>query len=176
MANTDLAKSFRVLANRDWLVRPYQGDSGYAGQNGDPVSLDSAGRATDTIGTPILGIQDGLPLDASIPGDIVNTTASETATTGDKVNVFFELGLLFTGQLSTGLLTDPYTTRSKAAAYDLAGSAGAYYVDAAASSNDHVKVVAPWYELKSGADSAVGAYQKCIFAWVPATHFLGTIA
>lgn len=171
MANTDQPRSFEILNFDEAMVRQFPVDASYAGKDGDVVYLDSAGRATDTASAITLGIQQGGINDVSSPGDIVDTGAED-----DKISVYICPNVIFKGQISTGALADTYTTRSAAACFDIAGSAGQQYVDAAASTNNTVKVVATSYEYKDGKESEVGAYQKKIFKFNPASHYLGTIA
>lgn len=170
MANTDDKRSFRLKSYNDALVITRKVDASYAGEPGDVVFLDSAGRATDTASGVILGLQMSAIQDVSSPGDTVDTGAED-----DLIEVCADPMCTFEGQITTGALTDAYTTRSSAACFDVAGSAGQQYIDAAASTNDHVKVVGESNEY-DGEPSEVGAYQKKLFKFNLAAHYLGTIA
>jgi hypothetical protein len=178
MANNNLPNSFRCYDPERWKPIELVAAASYAGQNGDDCAFDSAGRISATIAEgQIAGIQDGLPRDVSKGGmDIVDTPNSETCSAGDKVMVYADVDLQFTGQIASGALADPYTTRSCAACFDTAGSAGAKYVDQSANTTDAVKVIKPFIEPDEGDESAVGAYQKKVFKWSPLAHFAGPVA
>ena len=173
MANTDLAQSFRIItpgAEKHAVKWPCA--ASYAGKPGDAVFIDSNGRATATAGIT-LGIQVSTPY--SVATLAVETTASATAG-ASEILLVVDPNVEFVGQISTFAVTDPYTTRSSAACYDVAGSAGAYYINAAASTNDTFKIVRVAEEVATGKQSEVGAYAKVVARFNPVVHFLGSIA
>lgn len=173
MANTNLPKSFEIQDKgkqetpMDWVCA-----ASYAGKHGDVVYLDSNGRTTATEGV-VLGIQDGGI--TSVATGLVETTASATAG-ASKIKVFTNPGIIFKGQISSWALTEPYTTRSEAACYDIAGSAGAQYVNKSATGNDTIKVIQISTEYDTGKESEVGSYAKCLFQFNQYAHYRGVIA
>ena len=173
MGNLNQPVSFAILNPSKYKPVKRYVDASYTGKKGDAVSLDSSGFATDTLSQIMCGIQVSGIIDG-VTGE-VNSTGSSTAGE-DYILVVDDPNVEFVGQMTTGALTDPYTTRSSAAAFDIAGSAGVQYVDAGASTNDQVKVVKNFIEPDTGADSAVGAYQKKVFMFNPLKHFRGCIA
>lgn len=131
---------------------------------GDPVTLDSAGRVTVAVAnssTNLLGIA---------------ATAVTSATVGDAIKVYDDPNTIFEAMASTGALTDPYTTRSSAAAFDLAGTTGAFYVNTAASSQDLFKCVGIGYDPGTGEISAVGSNQMKLWKINGLMHIYGTTA
>ena len=169
MTNTNSPRSFQILNDRKYYTRKVKVAASYAGKSGDPVFLEASGRATATVGD-IYGLQDGGIEDVSVPGDVVLT-----ADVDDLIIMYYEPNVKFSGQISVGALADTFTTRSSAAAFDLGGSAGARFVDAASSSDDLFKVISDYHE-DNGEPSEVGAFQKKVFTWNLDKHFLGTIA
>ena len=176
MANTDNAKGLKPFQSteKDLERQTFHVDAGFDGIPGDTVYLTAtAGRVSKTNGV-IAGLLLTKPKTAL--GAIVDTENSETASADDTVQVATNPYLRMVGQISTGTLTDAYTTRSAAAAFDLSGSAGAEEINAAASTNDTIKVHEPAHEEDTGEASAYGLYQKVICGYNPLEHFKGSIA
>jgi len=173
MPNTDLKKSFEPIDPGLYRPQEYLCDASFAAKAGDVVYLDSAGRVTDTASGVALGIQ--VSAIYSVATLQVETTGSSTAEES-AVLVISDPNVRFRGQISTFTQTDPYTTRSSAGCYDVAGSAGAQYVDAAASTNDTIKVIERSHEYEKGGKSEVGAFAKCEFAFNQLKHAYGVIA
>jgi len=168
MANTDSKKSFQVRSDRKWYTKKIEVVANYTGQNGDVVYQDANSRGTQTQGK-IIGIQKGGIEDVSIPGQTVTTAAL-----GDKIIVYYEPDLQFTGQISTGAITDEATTSVKTAAFDIDSSTpGQHFVDAASSTDDEIRVVEDWFE-DDGEPSEAGANQKKVFMFQSDAHYLGT--
>lgn len=172
MANTNIPKSFNVESfDKRLVVRAACANTLAAkgGQNGgqDIVIINSSGKAAPYGSGILYGLAWGSILDKN------TLDVKATAADGDFLNVITDPNAVFSGQLSSYALTDPYTTAPTAATYDVAGSAGAQYVDAAASSNDHIKVVTVDTELKEGSYSATGNYAKAKFRFNPVKHFQG---
>ena len=172
MANTDIKRSFTPIDgsyHKSYILEKKASES-LASKPGDVVYLDSAGRIDDAASAIIGGLQmDGIR-------DQVTGAINAIAAVDDLVNVLVDPATLFIGQITTGALADPYTTRSSAACFDVAGNAGVQYVDAGAHSNDTIKVVNPHFEYAAGEASAIGAYQKAIFKFNQLKHHLGVIA
>ena len=172
MANTNNPKGFNVIDAHLYQPDKIKLDASYAGKEGDFVFRESAGYGSDTASGVILGIQ--VSAIENVVTKVVETTGGTAGTS--QIDVITDPNVRFTGQISTFALTDPYTTRSGADCYDVAGSAGAEYIDAAASINDMVKVVKLSHEYDTGTLSEVGAYAKCVFAFNQLKHELGVIA
>lgn len=171
MSNTDRANGF-IVQNKDKIFSPFDKncEASYAGTISDECYLNSAGRITATAGV-IAGIVASKPKDVSAGGWVPVATAD----VDDKIEVYTDLNVVFTGQIASGALADPYTTRASSACYDGAGSSGARYVDNAASSNDVFKSLHPFIEPDTGNESAVGAYQKQYFCFNSDKHFMGDV-
>ena len=133
MANTDLAVGFEIFNRESVRIEKWPASASLASKDGDILFLDSAGRADDVAGV-ILGVQVGAIVDN--PTGELNTTAAAD----DWVYVCTDSQVIMKVQISTGALTDPYTTNSSAACFDLAGSAGVQYINAGASSQDFFKL------------------------------------
>ena len=177
MANKNLPKSFNAMDEQRFMKNDFPVAASYAGEHGDVGCCDSAGRVeTSATSQIVLGLQSGLPKDVSKGGNAdVDTPGGETCSAGDLIAVYFEPGLIFTGQITTGALTDKYTTQSGAACFDLAGDNGVQYIDAGATSYNIFKIIGPWKE-SNGSESAVGAYQKVIACFNSLVHALGSTA
>lgn len=156
MANTDTKIGLHPKSSGEKVVKDNLIATGETTKDGDILYRKPAGTLSGTYDSayPIAGVQCGSIYDP-VTGDI-----NATATSGDKVDVFADPGTVFIAQISTYTATDPYTTRSSAACYDVAGSAGAQYVNASSSSQDDIKVLGLSCEYNKGAVSAVGAYAK----------------
>jgi hypothetical protein len=131
---------------------------------GDPVTLDTAGRVTvavDSSSAFLLGVA---------------ATSVTSATVGDPIFVWDDPDMIFEAMVTTGALTNCYTTRSLAACFDLTGTTGAFYVDAATSSQYLFKCIGECSkDPVTGRDSAVGTKQMKFWKITPATHVYGTI-
>lgn len=130
----------------------------------DPVILNAAGRVEVAV---------------SAQSDVLlgfAAHASSSADEGTDIWVYDDPNVVVEAMVSTGALTDPYTTRSTAAAFDLVGTTGAFYVNAAASAQDLFKCVGVSKDPVTGIDSAVGANQMKYWKVAPTAHVYGTIA
>jgi len=170
MANKNLPNSFKVINPELCTPEKFLVDADYAGVSGDMVWLESEGYASDTNANPMIGIQ---------AGEIQNVTTTKvtagagSSTKGESfIMVYNKSDIEFVGQISTGALTDPYTTATSAACFDVAGSAGVQYVDAGSHSNDAIRVVRDYIEPDTGLASAAGAYQKKVFRMNSDKHYL----
>lgn len=170
MANLNNPSSFSVTEPNLWKTKTIRVAASYAGKKGDVVYIDSAARATATPGL-IYGIQCSGIRDVSNAGLPIDIGAVD-----DLIDIFYQPDVEFTGQNILGALTDPYTTRSGAACFDVAGLAGVQYVNSAASVNDTIKVVGAATEDKDGAPSDPGAFQKQILRFNPLVHVYGSAA
>jgi hypothetical protein len=169
MANTSRLLGFRPANIKNASMNRYLIAADETTQEGDVLNMASTGTLTGTAGVSV-GIQNGAINDET---DGLNNA---TAVDGDIVKVWDNPYEVFIGQITTFTQTDAYTTRSSAACYDTAGSAGAQYIDAGASSNDTWKILRRAYEEKDGSRSVVGAYAKVYAQFNPLKHFRGPIA
>lgn len=129
-------------------------------QEGDVLYMSSAGTVGGVNTDLVIGIQAGNYFaKAGNQGKLVARDPGDAAVAGDKVLVWDDPHMVFIGQISTFTITDPYTTRATAACYDTAGSAGAQYINAAASTLDHWKIKGLSNET-TGFRSVAGAYAK----------------
>lgn len=165
MANTSIPNSFITLSANPILVIRMWAASGLASKIKDAVCLDSAGRAAAYGSDPIAGLQ----LSAIYDQDDLSVKA--TAAVDDFVDVNCDPATIFRGQISTFAKTNPYTTRVSAGCFDVAGSAGAQYVDAAATTNDSIRVLGLLKEEKTGTYSEIGAYAKVLLRFNTNKHF-----
>jgi hypothetical protein len=168
MANTDRANGLTPVPDywgapepiaHEWIVT-----SGQTIAKGDIVYTASTGYvtiATATTASCILGV-------AATP-----VTAS---TTGQTILVYDNPKQVFEAQVSTGAATDPYTTNSAAACWDIVATTGAMYVNTAASSYNIIKTVGFAYDPATGKLSAAGSYQRQYVMFNPAIHVFGTTA
>lgn len=164
MANIDRKKGFKpqnigtARTKRDLMA------TGETTQPGDVLYRNSDGLLTATASTnKIAGIQ------ASFIKDSTDGTNNATSLAGDFVSIWDDPDEIFVGQISTYAQTDPYTTRVSAGCFDVAGSAGAQYINAAASTLDTFKVLGLDYE-ENGVRSAVGANAKVECTINPGKH------
>jgi hypothetical protein len=171
MANSTLPTGFELFSPLDAFCLDYLVADGISITKGDVVYIDSNGYATSTdgvtLGVAMDNIRDGIT-------GAVNATAASASY--DYVNVCVDSQAIFKGQISTGLLTDPYTTISSDLCYDEAGSSGAQYIDAAASSTLTWKIVNLSSEYGKGDKSAYSAYQKVYCKFNPVVHAFGCAA
>jgi hypothetical protein len=167
MANTDRANGFRVTQNymgdnpaiaHSWPVAASQTIA-----KGDVVALDSAGRVIIATASTTANLG-------------ASAQVSASAAVDSEILVYDNPNQVFEAQISTGALTDPYTTRSSAACFDLIATTGGMYVNSAASSVDVFKVVGVGTEPGTGNKSAYGAYQKVLVKFNPSLHVFGTSA
>ena len=165
MANKDKAVGFRpafgevYYAPHKWTLTASQTIA-----IGDVVYLSSAGRVT--IAT------------ATTAGVFLGVAASSctSSTVDDPIWVWDNPMQVFEGQSVSGALTDPYTTCSANACFDLVATTGAMYINSAASSYNVFKIVGIGREPATGEVSAVGAYMKQLCRFNPALHVFGTTA
>ncbi len=171
MANANLPTGFELYWPKDAFCLDYLVADGLTIKKGDVVYIDSNGYASSTDGVTF-----GVAMDNMHVGTTGATTTTAAAATYDYVNVCIDVQAIFKGQISTGLLTDPYTTLSSDLAYDEAGTSGAQYIDAAASSTLTWKIVRYSSEYLKGNESPVGTYQKVFCKFNPVVHAFGCIA
>jgi len=106
----------------------------------------------------------------------VAATPCTVSSAGDSIWVYDDPDQKFVAQISTGAVTDTYTTMTLSTAFDTVATTGAMYINAAASSNDQIQVLRPASEPDSGQLSAAGSYQKVECRINRAKHCLGGIA
>lgn len=136
---------------------------------GDVVTLDSAGRVIIAVAnstTYLLGV-------AQTPSK--DKDGNYLAVDSD-IWVYDNPRQVFEAACTTGALADVYTTRSAAACFDLTGTTGAMYVNAAASSQDLFKCVGASKDPITGVDSVAGSNAMKLWTINPAAHVYGTIA
>jgi len=170
MANVDRADGFTPINLVSTLPpNKYTMAADETTKKGDIVFIDSDGLITGTAGI-IAGIQASAfwtPADGSV---------NATSVAGDEVMIYDDPFLVFRAQISTFTATDPYTTRSSAACYDVAGSAGAQYINAAASTQDLFKIMSLTTEPNTPAMSVAGANAKVLARFNILKHMFGCIA
>lgn len=168
MANTSRPMGLKPRNIKDAETNQYVVTAAQVIVAGDVVSLDSAG-------TVIIG--DSLPIGvaASNMVDSVDGSIKATAEAGDTISIWDDPNEVFVGQISTFAATDPYTTSSSAACYDIAGATGVQYIDAAATSNDTFKIKRLSWE-ENGKKSIAGAYAKVECRFNNLKHVYGVIA
>ena len=160
MANTTLPKGFKPA---DDNIQPRAYDRRVAASEtfvpGDIAYINSSGYLTATASTnPIAGVIAGSIIDG-VSGLPVATSSSTAGR--DRVKVW-DPRLLFIGQVTVGAVTDEYTHYTATSMYDVAGSSGAQYIDAGATSLDQVQILGNANE-PDGSISQLGAYQKVVF-------------
>lgn len=151
------AKAEDYKAPTKWVVA-----GGEAIAVGDVVALNSAGRITLATATT-----------AAVCGVAASPVAA-TAAAGDAILVWDNPMTVFEAMVSTGALADPYTTATPANCFDLIGTTGAQYVNAASSTYDIFKCVGVSKDPVTGADSEVGANQMKLWVINKGKHQLGT--
>ena len=169
MTNTNRALGFRPKNIKNAVATRYIVTAAQVIEVGDVVSIDSAGTVVIGAGGPILGVA------ASNMIDTDTGLVKATAEASDTISVWDDPNEVFVGQISTFAATDPYTTRSSAACYDVAGSTGAQYINAAASTQDAFRVKKLAWE-EDGKASIAGAYAKVEFRINNLKHVYGVIA
>jgi len=160
MANT-VKYGFRPIEDEDYHApRKWPAAASQTIAVGDVVYIDSNGRiALATSTTPaVCGV-------AASP--VTNSSA------GDDIFVWDHPNQKFEAMVSTGALADPYTHTTLGNCYDLTGSSGAQYVNAASSTYDIFKCVGVSKDPVTGLDSEVGANQMKIWVINPNKHQLG---
>jgi hypothetical protein len=169
MANVSCRKGFTTYGKYDeskvihWTLA-----SGIVLKKGDIAYIESAGHASSSAGT-ILGVCVGDMVDPD--GNIV---AAGEAALDTRIAILIDPFQLYIGEITTFALTDPYTTLTRTAAFDVAGSTGVQYIDAGASSNDQIQVICLASEYDTGSRSAIGANAKVIFQFNPDKCLLST--
>jgi len=98
-----------------------------------------------------------------------------TSESGDYCSVWDDPNEIFVAQISTFTQTDPYTTSTGSTCYDVGGSSGVQYVDAAASTYDIFKICRLASE-QDGKQSIVGAYAKVECRPNLLAHVFGVVA
>lgn len=143
--------------------------AGQVTNHGDVLYVDSNGTLALGGTTPVAGVQNGQIVDGTT---YKNKTTAEA---GDWVWVWNDPNTVFVGEITTFAQTDVYTTRSGAAAYDVAGTTGVQYIDAAASTLNNCKILGLAAE-ETGKFSVAGANAKVEFVFNPLIHLRGPIA
>jgi len=128
------------------------GDVGYLGSDGYPTTRNSA--------YPIIGAQVGGIFKKE------DLTVLVTATDGDFA-IFTDPREDHVGEIADGNRTDPFTTWTTSAAFDVAGAAGAKYINQATSVYNEIQVLGPSHE-SNGVMSAYDTNQKVVFRFTPA--------
>lgn len=172
MANTSIRTGFSVINAEKYTPAKYLLTNGATMSAGDVVYMADAGTVDETVNAgKLLGILASNMVNG-LTGEIVTTAVS---TRGDFVMVYDDPNLEFTGEITTYAATAPITTLTSTSCYDVAGNTGLQYVNAAASTNDEVRVKRLWNE-PTGDLSAVGANAKCVFMFNSAKHLFGHVA
>jgi hypothetical protein len=160
MTNTSNRKGFKQVDSKNTRDAVMKLAASYTGQDGDEIYMGSDGNPTNTRNSayPIIGVQKGSILDKD------DLSVKSTSEAGDFVHLA-DPTQVFVGEIATGALTDPYTTYTAAAAFDVAGSAGAKYINQAASTYDQIQVLGPASEdiPDDGTFSEVGENMKVKF-------------
>lgn len=158
MANTSRRKGFKVLNQDNNKLRSMVLKASFTNLDGDVAYLGSDGYPTTRNSAyPIIGCQVGSVMDKD------DLTVKTTSGDGDFV-VVTDPREDHVGEIATGARTDPFTTFTASAAFDVDGAAGAKYIDNTASTYDEVQVLGPAREEDgNGALSAYGTNQKVIF-------------
>ena len=170
MANTNQPKGFRPLNVREAACNQYNMNSAETTKEGDLVYMNPAGAITGTYDAayPMVGIQ-AAPFTTN---GIVPSTYS--AVSGSVVSIWDDPNTEFIGQISSYAATNPVTTWTTSACFDVAGSAGAQYINASASSQDNFRILRLAAEYDTGKISAVGAYAKVVCKINPKGHLAST--
>lgn len=171
MANQDIPKGYQLYKGIDEPLK-FLAANGDTIKAGDLVFLDSSGYANDTASVVPLGVAVSNIIDGYTGA--INATAATASY--DYVMVLTNPFNLYIGQIASGALTNPYTTRSSAACFDNAGSSGAHYINQAAHTQDTWKVIGAAFEFDKGTPSAAGAYQKVFCQINPHRHWRGDVA
>lgn len=167
MSNKDLPNGFTPVFDENYYAPHRWGAT--ASQTiaiGDVVYITSAGRVSIAVENSTASCFLG-----------VAASAVTSATADDPIYVWDNPFQTFEGQCSgSGALTDPYTTNSADAAFDLDGTTGIMEIDENASSQNVFKVVGVGKDPVTGLDSAVGANQRLRVRFNLAIHAFGTTA
>jgi hypothetical protein len=169
MANANRPNGFRPKNIKDADCNRYVITAGQVLADGDMVSLDSAGTLVIGAGSPIAGVVCGNMIEYDT-GDVI-----ATATAGDWCMVWDNPNEVFIAQTSSFAATDPYTTASSASCFDIVSTTGAQYINAAASTQDAIKVLRLASE-ENGKKSVAGAYAKVECQINGLKHFRGYTA
>ena len=169
MANKNVLLGFKPKNIKNATANIYNLTATETLKQNDVCYLASTGLITATVG-PIVGVAQGPQRDGTT--GLVKTTSEA----GDKISIWDDPWEIFIGLISTYAATDPYTTRTSADSYDNAGSAGAQYINAAASTNDIWKILKISNEYDTGKESAVGAYAKVECQLNPDKHFRSLVS
>jgi len=172
MANTSIRKGFSVLNVEKYEPKKYLLTNGATVSAGDVMYMANAGTVDETVNAGKLVGLCASNMVNGLTGEIVTTAV---ATRGDFVMIYDDPNVEFTGELTTYAATDPITTLASAACYDVAGNTGEQYVNAAASTNDEIRVKRLSIE-PNGELSAVGVNAKCVFMFNSAKHLFGHVA
>ena len=158
MANLTFANGFSPVSPSPRAVRVVLAAT-QTFVKGDALYLNSAGNAATTeASATCIGIAAAGPMDGTT--NLPKTTSAGTAV---DYAIVYPADLEFEGQISTGSLTDPFTSITSGSCFDIAGSSGAQYIDAGASTYDMVRITGNSFEPNSGQRSQYGAYQKVTF-------------
>ena len=166
MANADRPVGFTVAEGQPYFApKPYVTAASETIAIGDMVSLDSAGRVTIATSSTAIGLYLG-----------VAASSVTSSSAGDEILVYDNPATIFQGQCSgDGALTDPYTTRSLAACFDIEGTTGIMEINEDSTTYDVCKIIGIGTE-PNGEESAVGTNQKKLFKIALGTHVYGVLA
>ena len=156
MANTSRPMGFKPQNVDGARCRHYVVTAGQVLSDGDMVSFDSSGTLVIGAGSPIAGVVSGQMIDYLTGEQIA------TATAGDLVMVYDDPNEVFIAQISEFTATDPYTTASSAACFDVTATTGAQYIEAGTHAQDAIKVLGlEWEENGKKSIAGVNAKVEC---------------
>jgi len=169
MANLDRKMGFKPKNIKNADSNRYLIATSQVTRHGDVIRMGTSGlvRGTSSGTTaPIVGIQNGAIIDET------DGAVNATAVSGDIISVWDDPNEVFVAQIASHQQTDAYVTRTTSLCFDEAGSAGAQYIDDAASSLDSFKVMRASYE-ENGARSTTGTYANVECRINPVKHLYG---
>ena len=153
MGNTNRPIGFRPQNADGEHCRKYVITAAQVLADGDMVSFDSSGTLVIGAGSPIAGVVNGGMIDATDGG--IKTTAEA----GDTCFVWDDPNTVFIAQISSFAATNPYTTASSAACFNVTATTGAQFINASEHTQDAIKILGLEYE-EDGVKSVAGAYAK----------------
>lgn len=163
MANISYRKGFKLKNHENARLSSMVCKAGNTGKDGDVNYLGSDGYPTNTRNSayPIIGAQTGSILDKD------DLTKKATAEDGDYI-ILTDPREDHVGEIATGARTNPFTTFTKTAAFDIDGASGAQYINQGSSTYDQIQVLGPAKEdAGSGKLSEYGSNQKVVFRFNP---------
>ena len=166
MGNTNAPNGFHAKNTKNRDGSRYLAYPGLATKDGDVLAINTQGYVVSGASYPatLIGVQNGFIYTEAT--GVVETSAS----LGDVVQVWDDPDEVFIAQESTFAQSDIYTTAVSTGCFDVAGSAGAQYINSASSSNDSIKVLRLSTEFDTGKYSVAGVYAKVECVLNPAYH------